>query len=75
MEVIEAKILADVEHQLEKVIGERSNVSDSLTKKENVAANLEHDKKRLQDEIKRVIHHSSYLFPPNLSSIIILDGG
>ncbi|XP_050294395.1 rootletin isoform X2 [Anthonomus grandis grandis] len=47
------KIKNDYELQLDKILGESSNVQDSLVKKETIASNLEMDKKKLQDDIKR----------------------
>lgn len=44
----------ECEHQLQQVLDERSNVQDSLLKKENSAANLEADKQKLQTTIKNV---------------------
>lgn len=48
------KVKMDYELQLDKVLGESSNVQDFLVKKETIATNLEIDKKKLQDDIKRV---------------------
>lgn len=40
--------------ELERILGERTNVHDSLMKKENIAANLESDKKKLLEDLKKV---------------------
>lgn len=48
------KTKADYELQMEKVLGERTDVHDSLVKKETLASNLEMDKKKLLDNIKKV---------------------
>ncbi|CAG9769436.1 unnamed protein product [Ceutorhynchus assimilis] len=48
------KIKLEYELQLDKILGESSNVQDSLVKKEAIATNLEIDKKKLQDDIKRL---------------------
>lgn len=48
------KIKLNYELQLDKLLGESSNAQDYLLKKETVMANLEVDKKKLQDDIKRV---------------------
>lgn len=48
------KVKLDYEHQLGHLMGESSNVQDSLVKKETIAAALEVDKKRLQDDLKKV---------------------
>lgn len=46
--------LADCEQKLEQVLGERSNVSDSLAKKENITASLQSEKQKLQEELQKV---------------------
>lgn len=46
--------LAECEHQLQQVLDERTNVQDSLFKKENAAANLESEKQKLQGNIQKV---------------------
>lgn len=45
---------AECERQLEMVLGERSNAHDSLVKKENMTANLEAEKKKLEDNLQAV---------------------
>lgn len=47
-------LLADCEHKLEQVLSERSNVSDSLAKTENITANLETEKQKLQEDLQKV---------------------
>lgn len=42
------------ESELEKILGERADVHDSLMKKENVAATLELDKRKLLEDLKKV---------------------
>ncbi|XP_063909729.1 rootletin isoform X3 [Zophobas morio] len=48
------KSKGEYEMELERILGERSNVHDSLMKKENIAANLESDKKKLLDDLKKL---------------------
>lgn len=45
--------------ELDRILGERADVHDTLMKKENVATNLESDKKRLQDDLKKVISYKT----------------
>jgi hypothetical protein len=44
----------DVELELERILLEKSDVQETLTKLETVCSRLEQDKKRLQDEVKKV---------------------
>lgn len=53
--------------QLDMMSGERSNTHESLLKKESMATNLELDKKKLQDELKKV----SGNFTSNYSKLLI----
>lgn len=55
MNTIIVYVLVEYEIQLDRILGERTDVHDSLIKKETIASNLEHDKKKLQDDLKRVI--------------------
>jgi len=52
--------LGELELELERILLEKSDVQETLVKLETVCSSLEHDKKRLKDEIKKVIpsvHH------------------
>lgn len=53
--------LAENEMELEKILGERADVHDSLMKKENIAATLELDRKKLQDDLKKVRQGKIYM--------------
>jgi predicted nuclease with TOPRIM domain len=44
----------ELELELERVLLEKSDVQETLAKLETVGSSLEHDKKRLKDEIKKV---------------------
>lgn len=60
--------------ELERVLLEKSDVQETLVKLETVCSSLEHDKKRLKDEIKKVIpsvHHHLMLLC-NFSSFCCL---
>ncbi|XP_045461010.1 rootletin [Harmonia axyridis] len=48
------KTKADYELQLDRLMGDKSEVHDSLLKKQNVAAILEADKNKLQEELKKM---------------------
>ncbi|CAH1181054.1 unnamed protein product [Phyllotreta striolata] len=48
------KIKADLELQLDKALGDRTDVHDSLLKKEALLSNLEQDKKKLLEDIKQM---------------------
>lgn len=43
-------------------MGERTDVHDSLIKKETMASNLEGDKKKLQHELKKVLKSTIITF-------------
>ena len=67
--------LGELELELERILLEKSDVQETLVKLETVCSSLEHDKKRLKDEIKKVIpfvrHHLMILcnfFFPSLAS-------
>lgn len=52
--------IGELELELERILLEKSDVQETLVKLETVCSSLEHDKKRLKDEIKKVIpsvHH------------------
>uniref|UniRef100_A0A6P7GY35 Rootletin isoform X1 n=2 Tax=Diabrotica virgifera virgifera TaxID=50390 RepID=A0A6P7GY35_DIAVI len=48
------KTKADYEIQLDRALGERTDVHDSLVKKETIATNLELDKKKLLEDIRKL---------------------
>lgn len=60
---MEFNLIVSVEYeiQLDKILGERTDVHDSLVKKETIASNLELDKKKLQEDLRKV----SYLILGN----------
>jgi len=47
--------IGELELELERVLLEKSDMQEALVKLETVCSSLEHDKKRLKDEIKKVI--------------------
>lgn len=47
-------LVGDLEIQLDRILSERTDAHESLLKKENLTANLEFDKKKLQDDLKKV---------------------
>lgn len=47
-------LAGEVELELERVLLERSDVHESLSKTENLVASLEQDKKRMLDDARRV---------------------
>ena len=58
--------IGELELELERILLEKSDVQETLVKLETVCSSLEHDKKRLKDEIKKVrpyvCHHLILLF-------------
>jgi hypothetical protein len=46
--------IGDLELELERILLEKSDVQETLAKLEAVCSSLEQDKKRLQDEVKKV---------------------
>lgn len=52
----------EYEIQLDKIVGERTDVHDSLVKKETIASNLELDKKKLQEDLKKVSMFTLIIF-------------
>ena len=58
-------ILGELELELECILLEKADGQETLVKLEMLCSSLEHDKKRLKDEIKKVIpsvhHHLMFL--------------
>jgi uncharacterized protein YaaN involved in tellurite resistance len=56
--------IGELELELERILLEKSDVQEMLAKLETVCSSLEHDKKRLKDDIKMVrplLHHNLQL--------------
>jgi len=61
-EVLFAVMIGDLELELERILLEKSDVQETLAKLETVCSSLEQDKKKLQDEVKKV-SFSLFFFP------------
>lgn len=64
-------VTAECERQLEMVLGERSNAHDSLVKKENMTANLEAEKKKLEDNIQMVSKNTECVSLKTKQSVVV----
>lgn len=53
------------------VLGERSNAHDSLVKKENMTANLEAEKKKLEDNIQMVSKNTECVSLKTKQSVVV----
>jgi rootletin len=54
----------DLELDLERVLLEKSDVQETLSKLETVCSSLDQDKRRLQDEVKKVKVKLTHLSSP-----------
>lgn len=59
-EILLIVTIGDLELELERILLEKSDVQETLVKLETVCSSLEQDKKRLQDEVKKVRLFFSY---------------